>query len=76
MALFVVTTAFNGARFLPACLNSVLRETEKIPHIPVEHIVVDAASTDSSINILQSWAAKQVAHSPNYSFRCISQPDH
>jgi glycosyltransferase involved in cell wall biosynthesis len=75
MLLSVVTSTFNGARFLPACLESVLREAENVSCVSVEHIVVDAASSDDSVNLLSTWQASQTQRPPNYSFRWITEPD-
>jgi glycosyltransferase involved in cell wall biosynthesis len=75
MLLSVVTSTFNGARFLPACLESVLHKAENVSCVSVEHIVVDAASSDDSVNILSTWQASQAQRSPNYSFRWITEPD-
>jgi GT2 family glycosyltransferase len=45
----LVIVNFNGAEHLPACLDSVARLEEP----PVETIVVDNASTDGSIQLLE-----------------------
>jgi glycosyltransferase involved in cell wall biosynthesis len=45
--LSVVTPVYNAARFLPSALDSVARL--EIPH---EHIVIDGASTDGTVDVL------------------------
>ncbi|MFP5346602.1 MAG: glycosyltransferase family 2 protein [Actinomycetes bacterium] len=48
--LSVVVVNFNGARLLPACLNSLARQT--LPREEVQVVVVDNASTDESLRLL------------------------
>src|SRR5580658_3296860 len=51
--LSIVTPSFNQAQFIEATLRSV-----KSQHYPaLEHIVVDGASTDSTVEILKRFAA-------------------
>ena len=51
--LSIVTPSFNQAQFVEATLRSV-----KSQHYPaLEHIVVDGASTDSTVEILKRFAA-------------------
>jgi glycosyltransferase involved in cell wall biosynthesis len=67
---------------MQGCLESVLREAhdtstwqgQRKPHI--KHIVVDAASTDGSVELLGSWAATHAEpRSDSYRFAFISEPD-
>jgi glycosyltransferase involved in cell wall biosynthesis len=55
MLLSIITSSFNGATYLPRCLESVLREASHAPALQVEHVVVDAASTDGSVGLLEEW---------------------
>ncbi len=48
--LSIVIPNWNGARFLPTCLDSLQRQT--YPHIEI--IVVDNASTDESRDLIQA----------------------
>jgi glycosyltransferase involved in cell wall biosynthesis len=87
MLCSIITSTFNGARFLPASLESVLREVRQLPGFQFEHIVVDAASTDGSLQLLEDWQRQTEgvvrAQEPraknqelaNYSFRWMSEPD-
>lgn len=59
----VVTAAFNAAPFLPDCLESVARQSSG--NFEIEHIVVDGASTDGTVALLQQHP----------SVRWISEPD-
>ncbi len=47
MTVSIITPSFNQAEFLPACLDSVARQTVR----PLEHIVLDPGSTDGSREI-------------------------
>lgn len=50
----VIIPVYNGAKYLPACLNSILEQ-----HIPdMEILVVDDGSRDGTWSILESYAQK------------------
>jgi glycosyltransferase involved in cell wall biosynthesis len=51
----VLTPVYNGAAYLPACLDSVLAQT----YADWEYIVVDNASTDATPAILRDYAARE-----------------
>lgn len=57
MKLSVVIPVRNGARHLPACLDSLLSQTLK----PDEVIVVDDGSTDGTFQVLADYAEKMSA---------------
>lgn len=50
----IITPSFNQARFLPAAIESVLRQDYPF----IEYGVVDGGSTDGSREILESYASK------------------
>lgn len=62
--LSVVLTNYNHARFLPAALDALLRQTRR----PDELIVIDDASTDDSIAVitpyLDRFAAARLVRNP------------
>lgn len=67
--LTVVTVVFNivhGRRVehLRQCIDSVLQQT----HPDIEHIIVDGASTDGTLDILKEYEGK-------HGIRIISEPD-
>lgn len=57
----VITASKNGARFLRQTIDSVLQQT----FTDREHIVIDSASTDNTVEILQEYK----------NIRWISEPD-
>lgn len=66
MKISVITPNRNGERFLEESIRSVQSQTA--PGIELEHIVVDGASTDRSLEIVQRYRAGLG--------RMISEPDH
>lgn len=65
----VVTPSFEHARFLEETLTSVVCQDYR----PLEHIVVDAASTDGTVEILRRWAAEH--NDAEYQLKWVSEPD-
>lgn len=61
----VITVVYNGAALLSGTIESVRRQT----CMDVEYIIVDGASKDNSLKIIQQYAAQM----PN--LRYISEPD-
>lgn len=51
MKLSIITPSFNQGRFLHDCIESVLSQWG----VEFEHIVVDACSTDETLEVLQSY---------------------
>ena len=52
----IITTTFNAAHTLRACIDSV--QAQDYPNL--EHIIVDGASTDGSIALLSSYTATNI----------------
>lgn len=63
MKISIITVAFNAARTLADTLHSVASQT----HPEIEHIVVDGASTDGTLDI--------VARHGGHIARLVSEPD-
>jgi GT2 family glycosyltransferase len=61
----VIVPSFNQGRFLAATLDSILAQD----HRPLEVIVVDGASSDGSVEILEAAAAEHPE------LRFVSEPD-
>lgn len=62
----IVTPVFNGVKYIETCIKSVLNQT----YPTVEHVIVDAGSTDGTLDILKSYRDKYPAR-----VRFISEPD-
>lgn len=62
MNLSIITAVRNGAGTLRGCLESVLKQT-----LPAEHIIIDGASTDATLDIISEYRA--------YIAKVISEPD-
>ncbi len=54
MKVSIITVTYNSERFLRDCIDSVVNQS--YPHI--EHIVVDAASTDNTIAIVKEYGSR------------------
>jgi glycosyltransferase involved in cell wall biosynthesis len=50
----VLVPVYNGARFLPECLESVLAQD----YAPMEILLADDGSTDGSLAVMETYAAK------------------
>ncbi|HLP95857.1 MAG TPA: glycosyltransferase family 2 protein [Saprospiraceae bacterium] len=61
----IITVVYNGESLLKGTMESVLRQT----YSELEYIVVDGASKDQSLAIIQEYAAKMPG------LRWISEPD-
>ena len=62
MKFSVATPSFNQGRFIRDCIESVRAQTE----VGVEHIVVDACSTDDTVRILKSYPHLQWTSEPDH----------
>ena len=77
MKISIVTPAYNYGRFLQKNIDSVLAQVGDT--VEVEHLIVDACSTDGTVGLLKTWE-KKVAGLPEatrarYTFRWTSEPD-
>lgn len=65
----VVTPVFNGEKYLPGCIESVSRQTQA----NVDHIVVDGASTDSTLDIIRSSAVRWISESDDGMYDAVNK---
>lgn len=63
MKICIITVAFNAAHTIADTLQSVATQT----HPDIEHIVVDGASTDGTLDVIKSYGARVS--------KMISEPD-
>jgi glycosyltransferase involved in cell wall biosynthesis len=63
--LSIITPVYNGKRFIEACIQNVIDQASP----SVEHIIVDAGSTDGTIDVIKRYA-NEYKH-----IRWISEPD-
>lgn len=66
MTISIITITFNAAHCLQRTLDSVAAQTCR----DIEHIIVDGASTDATVDIAQAYAAKA-----DYPVRITSEKD-
>ena len=62
----IITPVFNGKKYIEDCLRSVLNQS----YLYIEHVVVDGASKDGTVEILENYAAKY----PD-KIKFLSEPD-
>ena len=62
MNLSIITAVRNGAETLRGCIESVQKQT-----IPVEHIIIDGASTDGTFDVIAQYRSSIA--------KVISEPD-
>ncbi|MDN3655850.1 glycosyltransferase family 2 protein [Ferruginibacter paludis] len=51
MKVTLLTVTYNSENYLEECINSVIAQT----HPDIEHIIVDAASTDGTLEIIRKY---------------------
>jgi glycosyltransferase len=63
MKVTIITVTYNSAKYLHDCIESVINQS----YANIEHILIDAASTDDTINIIKSFEGKIA--------KWVSEPD-
>lgn len=74
MKISIVTPCWNYGRFLEKNLESVYAQLQGAKDLEVEHVIVDAGSTDGTVELLAKWEKAHV-DAGNYTFRWKSEPD-
>ncbi|RQH19001.1 glycosyltransferase [Okeania hirsuta] len=54
MKISIITVCYNAQDYLRDCLDSVARQD----HPDIEHIVIDGASTDGTLSILEAYQSR------------------
>lgn len=62
----IITPTFNGRRYINDCLQSVLNQN----YPRIEHVIIDGASSDGTVEILRDFATQHPER-----VRFISEPD-
>lgn len=71
MKLSIITINYNNASGLQKTMESVFTQTSA----DFEYIIIDGASTDSSIDIIQQFNSRYLTGSTIQHFQWISEPD-
>jgi len=67
----IITITYNAENVLKRTLDSVLGQT--YPY--VEHVIVDGASTDDTLNVVKDYSQRSYAASNGHEVSILSEPD-
>lgn len=67
----IITITYNADAFLPRTVESVLSQHYR----DIEHIIIDGASTDSTISVAQDYMQRSYAAQNGHEVRIVSEPD-
>ena len=67
----IITITYNAGDFLPRTVESVLSQHYR----DIEHIIIDGASTDSTISVAQDYMQRSYAAQNGHEVRIVSEPD-
>ena len=67
----IITITYNAEAFLPRTVESVLSQH----YSDIEHIIIDGASTDSTISVAQEYMQRSYAAQNGHEVRIVSEPD-
>ena len=67
----IITITYNAEAFLPRTVESVLSQHYR----DIEHIIIDGASTDSTISVAQDYMQRSYAAQNGHKVRIVSEPD-
>ena len=67
----IVTITYNADNVLGKTVDSVFSQT--YPH--VEHVIIDGASTDDTLQVAQDYMQRSYAASDGHEIRIVSEPD-
>lgn len=79
MKISIVTPNYNYGRFLKKAIESVFEQLSSESSLEVEHIIIDAVSTDETLSIIKDWDSgvshKAQSIKTRYAFRWVSEKD-
>ena len=67
----IITITYNAEAFLPRTVESVLSQHYR----DIEHIIIDGASTDSTISVAQDYMQRSYAAQNGHEVRIVSETD-
>lgn len=67
----IITITYNAEAFLPRTVESVLSQHYR----DIEHIIIDGASTDSTISVAQDYMQRSYVAQNGHEVRIVSEPD-
>ena len=67
----IITITYNAEAFLPRTVESVLSQHYR----DIDHIIIDGASTDSTISVAQDYMQRSYAAQNGHEVRIVSEPD-
>lgn len=67
----IITITYNAEAFLPRTVESVLSQHYR----DIEHIIIDGASTDSTVSVAQDYMQRSYAAQNGHEVRIVSEPD-
>ena len=67
----IITITYNAEAFLPRTVESVLSQHYR----DIDHIIIDGASTDSTVSVAQDYMQRSYAAQNGHEVRIVSEPD-
>ena len=67
----IITITYNAEAFLPRTVESVLSQHYR----DIEHIIIDGASTDSTLSVAPDYMQRSYAAQNGHEVRIVSEPD-
>ena len=67
----IITITYNAEALLPRTVESVLSQHYR----DIEHIIIDGASTDSTLSVAQDYMQRSYAAQNGHEVRIVSEPD-
>lgn len=67
----IITITYNAEAFLSRTVESVLSQHYR----DIEHIIIDGASTDSTLSVAQDYMQRSYAAQNGHEVRIVSEPD-